>query len=71
MITSPKQGKIVYFKNLGRRTAAPVLCGKIRIGKPYGDLWEVDAEDGRRVLLYDHEMFGSKEEAMHACIDCL
>lgn len=62
MITSPKQGKIVYFKNLGRRSAAPVLYGKIRVGKPYGDWWEVDSEDGRRVLLTLDEMYASEQE---------
>ena len=67
MITSPKQGKIVYFKNLGRRSAAPVLCGKIRVGRPYGDWWEVDAEDGRRVLLTIDEMFATAEEALQTC----
>lgn len=62
MITSPKQGKVVYFKNLGRRSNAPVLCGKIRVGRPYGDWWEVDAEDGRRVLLTLDEMYSSEQE---------
>lgn len=62
MITSPKQGKVVYFKNLGRRSSAPVLCGKIRVGRPYGDWWEVDAEDGRRVLLTLDEMYSSAQE---------
>lgn len=67
MILSPKQGTTVYFKNPGRLNAAPILCGKIRVGKPFGGIyWEVDIEGGGRTILFDYEMFASEEEVRNA-----
>ena len=65
MVKRPKQGQIVYFRNTGTRSDKPVLQGKVHRSQALGgEYWMVDAEDGIRHLLFDHELFDTAEEVV-------